>query len=64
MKKMIIHSDLRTRTVSFNLQSHAIFLSHFPQSSSGVVFAVMGLMARFTEGSLVIVIQKLFPNRG
>ena len=30
MKKMIIHSDLRTRTVSFNLHSHAIFLSHFP----------------------------------
>jgi len=34
----------------------------FPQSTSGVVFAIMGLMSRLTSGALIITIQKLFPQ--
>jgi len=32
------------------------------QSTSGVVFAIMSLMARVTGGALIITIQKLFPQ--
>ena len=51
--------------LKFILQFYVIFLTlhaYFPQNSSGFVFAAMSVMARFTVGALVLVIQKLFPE--
>ena len=40
-----------------------IFLrAFFSQSTSGVVFAVVGLMSRLAGGVLIVVIQNLFPK--